>query len=237
MGNTCFHGDSSALDGAHPHLRGEHAGGPAYRPPPPGSSPPAWGTPVKDGFHGRFGGLIPTCVGNTAGWGLKYIKNRAHPHLRGEHVILVVMPRTIAGSSPPAWGTRFRYRAGWLAGGLIPTCVGNTSAGRLSAYQFGAHPHLRGEHVRGGLGRGRPMGSSPPAWGTLLGNHQLPAGHGLIPTCVGNTCFTLAPDQGRRAHPHLRGEHRLGPVHAACVMGSSPPAWGTRNLLGPSWFR
>ena len=49
----------------HPHLRGEHKNIRSNGCINVGSSPPAWGTPVKYYLGGKLWRFIPTCVGNT----------------------------------------------------------------------------------------------------------------------------------------------------------------------------
>ena len=71
-------------------------------------------------------------------------------------------------------------------------------------------------------------GSSPPAWGTRLTNSWGSVAHGLIPTCVGNTSTGQYGKHHQKAHPHLRGEHQMPDGSTHDMLGSSPPAWGTR---------
>ena len=85
VGNTVFSGQGLGVDGAHPHLRGEHVSTAATTNTRPGSSPPAWGTRSVLPCCSCARGLIPTCVGNTRGRQRHMMHERAHPHLRGEH--------------------------------------------------------------------------------------------------------------------------------------------------------
>ena len=71
-------------------------------------------------------------------------------------------------------------------------------------------------------------GSSPRAWGTLIGADTDRVQCRFIPTRVGNT--HRAPWHSPRAtvHPHARGEHVGCDHHVRAYCGSSPRAWGTR---------
>ncbi len=177
-------------------------------------------------------GLIPTCVGNTHGPAAIALRHGAHPHLRGEHFLVVLLSFGEQGSSPPAWGTRKAVHHGNTAVGLIPTCVGNTPVKVATTSLVGAHPHLRGEHERLSIMAIPPLGSSPPAWGTLpIGDRKFEC-VGLIPTCVGNTFWSDWSPFGVWAHPHLRGEHCSWTKKLMSCWGSSPPAWGTLCRFG-----
>ena len=75
-------------------------------------------------------------------------------------------------------------------------------------------------------------GSSPRAWGTQLtqpGEHGLP---GLIPTGVGNTLFPNRSMMTRWAHPHGRGEHRVGTKRSGVMVGLIPTGVGNTNTAG-----
>ena len=179
-------------------------------------------------------GLIPTCVGNTSQPSRPMPLARAHPHLRGEH--LIATPTLLAswGSSPPAWGTPHQAASRHRQPGLIPTCVGNTLNHYLFVRGHGAHPHLRGEHPNPDFDIDAYMGSSPPAWGTPQSSITATSSLGLIPTCVGNTPTPKYEGAQTGAHPHLRGEHAPRTLASSEYSGSSPPAWGTRLLCHPS---
>ncbi len=133
----------------------------------------------------------------------------------------------MAGSSPPAWGTRGRPK--WLGPPrrFIPTRVGNTRHGRRTERRPPVHPHPRGEHVFRCVARENRGGSSPPAWGTLAGREIGEALHRFIPTRVGNTGRRRFRQPAPPVHPHPRGEHVFRCVARENRGGSSPPAWGT----------
>ena len=171
----------------HPHRRGEHAIRTCRATRLGGSSPQAWGTRWAVGGQGWGRRFIPTGVGNTSLIWIKLKAEPVHPHRRGEHNHSDAGAHHRGGSSPQAWGTPLRpcgIRAGRR---FIPTGVGNTQCGHLSAVEETVHPHRRGEH---GENHGRIMtqpGSSPQAWGTPARKSVMPAGTRFIPTGVGNT--------------------------------------------------
>ena len=89
----------------HPHLRGEHTRGQGVCLLLTGSSPPAWGTYLRDGHLLPMIRFIPTCVGNIIDKRTFARRIPVHPHLRGEHMPTELDEVRDAGSSPPAWGT------------------------------------------------------------------------------------------------------------------------------------
>ena len=142
---------------------------------------------------------------------------------------------SVVGSSPPAWGTRRSRCARERCAGLIPTCVGNTTAPSTRSRFSRAHPHLRGEHHTLRVRVERVLGSSPPAWGTRRAATVYEKAPRLIPTCVGNTPPTTGSSAMSWAHPHLRGEHGTASDKSKYIKGSSPPAWGTHRPPCRDW--
>ena len=118
----------------------------APRRPYSGSSPHAWGIrriPTGTSPAWRF---IPTCVGNTSAAAFMAYMATVHPHMRGEYTGRRCSPRARAGSSPHAWGIRHRAQKRAMAGGFIPTCVGNTHLETACFRRCRVHPHMRGEY-------------------------------------------------------------------------------------------
>ena len=70
--------------------------------------------------------FIPTCVGNTPGTEPTMTLMTVHPHVRGEHNMIMAKVNAPLGSSPRAWGT--------------------PPAPNESRGAFTVHPHVRGEH-------------------------------------------------------------------------------------------
>ena len=172
---------------AHPHVCGEHVSAAFAVRDTRGSSPRVWGAQGKDDESMADARLIPTCVGSTVNTIPGFCAIAAHPHVCGEH--LVVMPLLVAygGSSPRVWGAPRRplYRS--LTGRLIPTCVGSTLGWCSSLPAAPAHPHVCGEHISPFAAHGSAVGSSPRVWGAPHLRFRLGAARRLIPTCVGST--------------------------------------------------
>jgi len=112
---------------------------------------------------------------------------------------------------------------------FIPTCVGNTSHGRIFSACRPVHPHVRGEHPRTELLPCAMNGSSPRAWGTRIRPNAPRVQVRFIPTCVGNTSLARLRNVLAAVHPHVRGEHLPHRVNMCSSCGSSPRAWGTRT--------
>jgi len=127
VGNTCSWQLLISPYLVHPHPRGEHPRITRTVYGRCGSSPPAWGTrqgPIRQNPGGRF---IPTRVGNTPGHRPRPASWPVHPHPRGEHRKNLTLGSVVAGSSPPAWGTRLHADLATVSIRFIPTRVGNTS--------------------------------------------------------------------------------------------------------------
>ena len=150
-----------------------------------------------------------------------------HPHVRGEHVSTWRCILTCPGSSPRAWGTPLTFNTLSIFHRFIPTCVGNTPLRYIVVVLAAVHPHVRGEHLDNRSYRTGNSGSSPRAWGTLLGQTQGEEYTRFIPTCVGNTTTEFARVVRHSVHPHVRGEHVRVTSAPASAGGSSPRAWGT----------
>ena len=132
-----------------------------------GSSPRAWGKLSGFDATAKSTRIIPTCVGKTVRSGQHAGHLPDHPHVRGENFAK-------AAVSP------FVFR-------IIPTCVGKTNVHALNLLDKTDHPHVRGEN--GNTTRNAVMlrGSSPRAWGKLIGWLAKAKACRIIPTCVGKT--------------------------------------------------
>ena len=192
-----------------------------------GSSPRAWGTPVRQRTTAHLKRFIPTGVGNTCATITLVVAGAVHPHGRGEHLERFGWDVCKDGSSPRAWGTPVIGAKEYALSRFIPTGVGNTNRERRLGEAPPVHPHGRGEHISIKRLCQYPYGSSPRAWGTLLepGNNELL--RRFIPTGVGNTENYVYSDGKLTVHPHGRGEHICSRSTDSFPAGSSPRAWGT----------
>ena len=119
---------------------------------------------------------------------------------------------------------------------FIPTCVGNTVQCVASDLARSVHPHVRGEYSNQRNSENNQSGSSPRAWGILTARLDDMQHRRFIPTCVGNTHRSLQQGTQQPVHPHVRGEYPSQAGTCGPTAGSSPRAWGIRNLtiLQPS---
>ena len=138
------------------------------------------------------------------------------------------------GSSPRAWGTPVTRSARQHAHRFIPTCVGNTAFKQSFNHLAAVHPHVRGEHDEMHFSKWMTFGSSPRAWGTHRSSEISRKLFRFIPTCVGNTDLLQHPATRATVHPHVRGEHLATSLTRSRGTGSSPRAWGTRQLVIPA---
>jgi len=187
MGNSSCAASIRLRRSVHPHVHGELTIAAARSDNPLGSSPRAWGTPGAARLPGRRRRFIPTCMGNSPSSSRATSPYTVHPHVHGELIPIIVRVPGEAGSSPRAWGTPRRSRAPGRSSRFIPTCMGNSRAGRRVHQGGPVHPHVHGE-LRPARGCAvQRHGSSPRAWGTP---HHIEVG-GLrdrfIPTCMGNS--------------------------------------------------
>jgi len=106
VGNTRTAARPRGSTPVHPHGRGEHRSWLPFSYSTAGSSPRAWGTPIRRSRHMTLRRFIPTGVGNTRpGVGLLMLAS---------------------GSSPRAWGTHVLVLPALAVVRFIPTGVGNT---------------------------------------------------------------------------------------------------------------
>ncbi len=196
-----------------------------------GSSPRAWGKGARGGIVLFIERIIPTCVGKSLRMqGLAYPVTD-HPHVRGEKVLRSVSAKTLAGSSPRAWGKVSSASSRSAASRIIPTCVGKSTcmAGDLGGHTD--HPHVRGEKRIGFGGFGGFGGSSPRAWGKVARGREAGIRGRIIPTCVGKSLLFRMSCSPATDHPHVRGEKLHDPDRLGFEFGSSPRAWGKAHCF------
>ena len=166
------------------------------------------------------------------------------------------MPVAVAGPvlrfiPARAGNTRFARRRGQL-GRFIPARAGNTRRAPLRRPHLPVHPRPRGGTRVAALRfipvfRFIPARAGNTAWRTPCTAHRAvhprPRGEhvrfnvrnevmtGFIPARAGNTSPRRFTRSGRPVHPRPRGEHAAVSELSANVVGSSPPARGTRRAL------
>ncbi len=230
-GNTLVYHGPDLLATVHPRLRGEHQLAWYTAMATYGSSPPARGTPHPGRCPCVIQRFIPACAGNTDGAGQARLPRHrtVHPRLRGEHAAVERKGIGEFGSSPPARGTPVPMDYYPLKHRFIPACAGNTAEAMTISSCRSVHPRLRGEHAFIAVGDGGEAGSSPPARGTRVDVVRAGVTERFIPACAGNTPGVVPSLDLLTVHPRLRGEHPSCRGIARFVIGSSPPARGTRQ--------
>ena len=153
-----------------------------------------------------------------------------HPRPRGEHPCRSSRNSSSCGSSPPARGTPSPAGPGGSQHRFIPARAGNTRRPSSPTAPPTVHPRPRGEHR---MDRGQVMkriGSSPPARGTRDPACECRVKSRFIPARAGNTARRSNPRASAAVHPRPRGEHIDLLLLTCSLIGSSPPARGTRQI-------
>ena len=192
---------------AHPHSRGENDGplGPSVG--LLGSSPLTRGKRQLAGVRDGLRGLIPTHAGKTLSARAIARCSTAHPHSRGENLLITPAQTLLGGSSPLTRGKRRGNGAHPLRVGLIPTHAGKTWPVDRGDPDRRAHPHSRGENLKVSALPPATAGSSPLTRGKPGGPLGGAGGRRLIPTHAGKTTVGRGAQLGAEAHPHSRGEN------------------------------
>ena len=112
---------------AHPRVRGEHTDDRLASMFAQGSSPRPRGAPAESAGDAGDAGLIPASAGSTLERRQGQHSRRAHPRVRGEHVVLVQVLTEGQGSSPRPRGARCPDRRARTRAGLIPASAGSTA--------------------------------------------------------------------------------------------------------------
>ena len=129
----------------HPHVHGELKQAQETGKPVVGSSPRAWGTPVRrDPSHLSIR-FIPTCMGNSRSTTGPATRRSVHPHVHGELYVQTPDAGFRVGSSPRAWGTLEIAGEALEPVRFIPTCMGNSQGCPGQGGHLAVHPHVHGE--------------------------------------------------------------------------------------------
>ena len=231
VGNTNTSDFPPPLFPVHPHTSGEYSGPIKSAYVIFGSSPHKWGIPNLVSSHLGFIRFIPTQVGNTADdWNFCGVFS-VHPHTSGEYFMARPCFSAASGSSPHKWGILFREVSKRMLLRFIPTQVGNTSAVTGRHTRFSVHPHTSGEYSRSSGLLSIIGGSSPHKWGIRLVAPKPLRNLRFIPTQVGNTHQSPAPNRYPPVHPHTSGEYLTASTISSFASGSSPHKWGIRRRV------
>ncbi len=125
-GNTPTPSHWQSILKAHPRLRGEHPIQRGAEHGRPGSPPPTRGTLRHSVQSAKVLRLTPAYAGNTQSAAKTRTACRAHPCLRGEHVLRRRLRLIRPGSPPPTRGTLHLGKVAIRALRLTPAYAGNT---------------------------------------------------------------------------------------------------------------
>ena len=148
VGNTSPLAHLACVWTGHPHVCGEHESAELLLLQLCGPSPRVWGTQVLVSTVRKSDRAIPTCVGNTWRETTTRRPGTGHPHVCGEHNLIVSPTGDFVGPSPRVWGTLFFFFLKIRSQRAIPTCVGNTLGEIESRINHLGHPHVCGEHTK-----------------------------------------------------------------------------------------
>ena len=112
-----------------------------------------------------------------------------------------------------------------------PTSVGKTSGGSCLRVRSEKHPHERGEDGRAHDRSGQLLETPPRAWGRRPPCRRTTLDIRNTPTSVGKTGIGQQLAEGRRKHPHERGEDGAGWRSCDHEAETPPRAWGRQQFF------
>ena len=155
--------------------------------------------------------------------------NKDHPHIHGEHLLVVFLVLLNVGSPPYTWGAPQVTSFPTMTGGITPIYMGSTPKCWRKISPSRDHPHIHGEHFFTGTNNVASQGSPPYTWGAPGISLDVRADHGITPIYMGSTNQTSNRDDGNQDHPHIHGEHADGVFTDKTTQGSPPYTWGARR--------
>jgi len=170
------------------------------------SSPRAWGWTVAGDDEGLGVPVVPTRVGVDRRGSRTAATGAGRPHARGGGPSGSRSLRSLAPSSPRAWG--------WT--GPAPARVEARSR----------RPHARGGGPMGIATKAVNSPSSPRAWGWTVVDELVGPLEIVVPTRVGVDRRSSPRGRRRRRRPHARGGGPRPRSTSATMKPSSPRAWG-----------
>ena len=173
-----------------------------------GSPPRARGRPARSRPMICSWGLTPACAGTSRPTGGLWRSRRAHPRVRGDVKLGVVLRKSDRGSPPRARGRQPDVDCLRVIPGLTPACAG-TSDRVTQVWVCGwAHPRVRGD-VR-------------------LDPRAAVRRRGLTPACAGTSARVDQAVADAAAHPRVRGDVLARRCLTCDAQGSPPRARGRR---------
>ena len=157
---------------------------------------------------------------------LPWSRTRDHPHAYGDKRLCRNKKFKSLGSSPRVWGQAHQVQRKGLQYRIIPTRMGTSQCGSLSAPVVEDHPHAYGDKQHCVPTCTAWQGSSPRVWGQEYPLHVFVDSYRIIPTRMGTSLSHYHSPNKRRDHPHAYGDKYRCILRAVKLVGSSPRVWG-----------
>ena len=136
---------------------------------------------------------------------------RDHPHIHGEHLTLPNQFCLCTGSPPYTWGARLVSPVIMAGFRITPIYMGSTTFVFLLLVASRDHPHIHGEHAETVCVGLVMLGSPPYTWGAPGCRMPNVFYLGITPIYMGSTQSMDGTNWNLQDHPHIHGEHHLGP--------------------------
>ena len=170
MGTSKSDRQASGASRDHPHAYGDKHQKMTNDQTGKGSSPRVWGQDYLFIGAVKGVGIIPTRMGTSFDYLLKYCLNRDHPHAYGDKYWVDTRNTAIVGSSPRVWGQVVVVVDTPAVFGIIPTRMGTRTILNLNFADSEDHPHAYGDKPNLADFYNVLQGSSPRVWGQELLN-------------------------------------------------------------------
>ena len=196
-----------------------------------GPPPHARGSPGVRAEHAAGTRPTPACAGITPVSTRGRLHVRAHPRMRGDHLVNAHAQEGLYGPPPHARGSQEVRSGRELEKGPTPACAGITAMVRSPRGVRRAHPRMRGDHGTVADLMQHDLGPPPHARGSPLRAGEAAGAGGPTPACAGITSRRRAPGRSGSAHPRMRGDHVRECLDDLQDGGPPPHARGSRPRL------
>ena len=137
--------------------------------------------------------ITPIYMGSTFGNACVTLRIEDHPHIHGEHPMMIVVHK-------------LKLR-------ITPIYMGSTTRRPFLGVCGQDHPHIHGEHWPNKPPTVPQPGSPPYTWGARNVNKELKVRGRITPIYMGSTDYILSNWINVKDHPHIHGEHWLFKIH------------------------
>ena len=164
------------------------------------SSPPARGSPGREGRRRAGQSVVPARAGITRPWRVAAWWRTCRPRPRGDHPPVRVRLASRTRSSPPARGSPRRADGDRGGEPVVPARAGITRRRPAGDAGRSCRPRPRGDHPVCPGPRGRSAQSSPPARGSSLRADRVAVRGEVVPARAGiapHWSAVRAPAPGR----------------------------------------